>query len=111
LPKLLQRLVVRGLIDGDGCLRQNGQIRFYSESKDLINIVKYYYDYNNISYSESGKELYVLAESAKKASIILYSKFPDLSVPRNKKIVDRLVNDIVQTYSIVKSKNYEIKSS
>ena len=111
LPSMLQTFVVRGMIDGDGCIRQNGQIRFYSESNDLLNIVKYYYNRNGIDYSISGKELYVLSTSRLKAGILLYSKIPDLSVSRNKTIIDRLVNDIVQTYSIVKSKNYEIKSS
>lgn len=114
LNAIQQKFIIRGMIDGDGSIRKSGIIRFFSCSKYLIDMVKFYFDKLSIKYTiilnKNGMEINTSEESKMFAAINLYKLFPLISIRRKQLRIQVLIDDIVRTYEMINRKNYRIKS-
>lgn len=114
LSNLQQTLIIRGLIDGDGTVKLTGsEIDFFSVSPHLLNLLKTYLINNDISYGihkqDPGYNM-TICKDGLKFGLMLYDKFPSISLSYKRDRIQKKVNDIVRTYSMIKSKKSWIKS-
>lgn len=110
VPKKNLKFLLRGMIDGDGTIRKglhDYEVRFFTVSKRLFS--QYKSIVTNLGYKISVHSHKVYGESTISVNsldflLYLYSDRLDLCLDRKLEIVNKKVDDIVHTYSIVKSR-------
>jgi hypothetical protein len=101
-------LFVRGLIDGDGTISPLGKIRFFSISPYLNTYYHTFLQRTKIGFSfypqAGGLSTECTGSAFEQMSllILLYNKrFPELCIPHKLQRVQKLIDDIVQTYQMI----------
>lgn len=100
-PKLLHKYIVRGMIDGDGTIRPNGEIRLYSESEKLLKFAEEYFTSKGVLCSRQENKKVLSTFKGIKAGLLLYKNLPDLCIKRKKIRIQNLVDDIVRAYQMI----------
>lgn len=105
-PNLLHKYIIRGIIDGDGTIRINGEIRLYSESKNILNFFEEFLKKNSLKYSFQEKGKVISTGKGIQAGLEIYNSLPELCIERKRNRIHKLVNDIVRTYEMINRKKW-----
>lgn len=111
IHKQLHNYVIRGMLDGDGCIHKRNKITFFSMSPYLINFVTNYCNNHNIKYSienhtKTGGKNISIGVDWMKFGLMIYGNIPELAMQRKRLKIQNKVDDIVRAYQMINDKNW-----
>lgn len=112
IPECNYVYVMRGMIDGNGTIRKgmrDYECRFFAVSKPLVEKYKQMAEHLGHKTRYATHKEYgncTISTSSLEFLLEVYKDRPELSLFRKRQTIQDKVDDIVRTYSIVKSKNW-----